>query len=81
MLKRLDVAAYQALEEVAAGSWQAGTERLGLAEDGVGWSLDADNQALVTPAMRAAVDEAAKAIAAGRLVVHDYRSDGACPVE
>jgi basic membrane protein A len=52
---------------------------LGLAEDGVGWSLDEHNRALITDAMKAAVDKATADIVSGNLKVHDYMSDGQCP--
>ena len=54
---------------------------LGLAESGVGWSLDEHNESLVTPAMKAAADEAARQIVAGEIRVHDYVTEGDCPVK
>ena len=52
---------------------------MGLANDGVGYALDENNAALVTPEMLAAVDAAAEQIKSGALVVHDYTSDNTCP--
>jgi basic membrane protein A len=78
MLKRVDVAAYNAFKGAQDGTWSAGVLNLGLAEDGVGWALDENNEALITPEMKAAVEEAAAAIIAGTLEVHDYRSDNNC---
>ena len=52
---------------------------LGLKEDGVGYALDENNAALVTPEMKASVDAAAAKIISGELKVHDYRSDNSCP--
>ena len=40
MLKRVDVAAYNAFKEAMDDSWEPGIKVLGLAEDGVGWALD-----------------------------------------
>ena len=37
MLKRVDVAAYNAFNEVMNGTWEPGFKVLGLAEEGVGW--------------------------------------------
>jgi basic membrane protein A and related proteins len=54
---------------------------LGLAEDGVGWALDEHNENLITAEMRAAVEEAERRIIAGEIEVHDYTTDGACPVQ
>ena len=53
---------------------------LGLKEDGVGWALDDDNKALITPEMKAAADKARADIIAGAVKVHDYMSDECLPV-
>lgn len=81
MLKRVDVAAYEVFESARQGAWKPGVRVLGLKEDGVGWSLDEYNEALVTPAMKAAADEAAERIIAGDIEVHDYVTEGECPVK
>lgn len=81
MLKRVDVAAYDVFDSARRGTWKPGVRVLGLKEEGVGWSLDEYNEALVTPAMKAAADEAAKGIIAGDIEVHDYVTGGECPVK
>lgn len=78
MLKRVDVAAYNAFKEAQDGTWEPGMKVLGLAEEGVGWALDENNEPLISDEMIAAVDEASAAIVAGDIVVHDYMSDNAC---
>ena len=80
MLKRVDVAAYEVFDAARKGEWQAGILNLGLAEEGVGWSLDEHNEALVSTEMREAVAAAAEQIRAGSIQVHDYIADGDCPV-
>ena len=45
MLKRVDVAAYDAFSGAMNGTWEPGIKVLGLAEDGVGWALDEHNKA------------------------------------
>lgn len=79
MLKRVDVAVEQTLEDAQAGAWSAGIQDLGLAEGGLGWARDANNEALITPAMERAAEDARDAIVSGQLQVHDYTSDGSCP--
>jgi basic membrane protein A len=79
MLKRVDVAVFEAMTDAKAGEWTDGVYVLGLAEGGVGWALDEHNAALITPEMQAAADAAAAQIASGALKVHDYMADGACP--
>jgi basic membrane protein A and related proteins len=80
MLKRVDVATYTSFTTARAGSWKAGVSVLGLKEDGVGWALDDNNKALITPAMQAAADKARADIIAGTVKVHDYMSDSKCPM-
>jgi len=79
MVKQVDVATRSALETARAGNWRPGTQVLGLAEDGVGLAFDADNAPVVTAEMRGRVDQAKADIIAGRVAVHDYMSDNACP--
>ena len=80
MLKRVDVAAYEVFDTARQGIWEAGVRELGLNEDGVGWALDEHNSGLVSPAMKAAAEQAAAAITGGEIQVHDYVADGLCPV-
>lgn len=79
MLKRVDVATYNAFNDEKTGKWSAGTIVLGLAEEGVGAAFDDNNAKLITPEMKAAVDKATADIKSGAVVVHDFRSDKACP--
>jgi basic membrane protein A and related proteins len=77
MLKRVDNAVYAAFTE--GENLTPGVNVLSLANDGVGYAMDENNAALVTPEMQAAVDAAAAKIKSGELVVHDYMSDNTCP--
>ena len=79
MLKRVDVAVYDAFTNARAGTLEGGIKNLGLAEDGVGYALDDNNKALITDEMKAAVDKAKADIIAGTVTVHDFSTDGACP--
>ncbi len=79
MIKRVDVAVYDAFTTAKAGTFAPGINVLGLKEDGVGVAMDDNNKALVTPEMTAAVDKAKADIVAGTVKVHDYMSDNACP--
>jgi len=78
MLKRVDVAAYDAFKSAMDGTWEPGMRVLGLAEEGVGFAMDENNESLVDADMLAAVDEARAAIVAGDIMVHDYMSDNSC---
>ncbi|MBK1686621.1 BMP family lipoprotein [Rubrivivax gelatinosus] len=73
MVKRVDLAVYQAFKGV-----QPGVTVLGLKEGGVDYALDEYNAKLITPAMKARVDQAKADIVAGRLKVIDYTAANAC---
>ncbi|MGH7125167.1 MAG: BMP family lipoprotein, partial [Stellaceae bacterium] len=74
MVKRVDRAVYQAYRSAKDGTWKPGIRSLGVAEDGVGYTLDEFNTALVTPAMRAKADAARADIIAGKIAVPDQLS-------
>ncbi len=74
MLKRVDVAVYNAFKGAQDGSWEAGAQSWGVAEDGVGFALDENNRELVTPEMEAAIEDAKAKILSGEIVVEDYYS-------
>lgn len=78
MLKRVDVAAYDAFTGALNGTWEPGIRVLGLAEEGVGWALDENNEALITDEMQAAVDEARAQIISGEISVVDYMANNDC---
>lgn len=73
MLKRTDVAVYQAFKGV-----RPGVTALGLKEGALDLAFDEHNAALVTPAMRARVDAARAAIVSGQLAVTDYTEAMRC---
>ena len=79
MLKRVDVAVYNAFMDAKNGEFTAGFNNLGLAEDGVGYAMDENNASLVSEDMKAAVEKAKAGIIDGSITVHDYMSDNACP--
>ena len=67
LLKRVDNAVYDAFTAARSGTWQPGVRSLGLAEHGVDYAMDDNNQALVTPAMREKAEAARAEIIAGRI--------------
>ena len=77
MVKRVDNAVYEVFKEGA--DMKPGLNVMGLANDGVGYAMDDNNAALVTPEMKAAVEDAAAKIKSGEIVVHDYMTDDTCP--
>ncbi len=79
MLKRVDNAVYNAFMDVKNGNWSTGFNVLDLKAGGVGYAMDDNNKSLVDADMQAAVDAAASDIKSGKVKVHDYMSDSACP--
>jgi basic membrane protein A len=79
MIKRVDVAVYNAFNDAKNGNFTPGINDLGLAEDGVGYALDEHNEKLITPEMKEAVEAAKAKIIAGEIKVHDFMSDNSCP--
>jgi len=80
MLKRVDLATYDAMMDVRNDSFTPGLQVLGLAQDGVGYSVDEYNEKLITPEMKAAAEAAKAKIISGEIAVHDFSTDGKCPV-
>jgi basic membrane protein A len=74
MLKRVDVAVYNAFKDAMEGDLKTGEQNLGLAEEGVGYALDEHNRALITPEMEAKLEDAKAKIISGELEVTDYYS-------
>jgi len=79
MMKRVDVAVYDAFSEGAELS--TGFNVLGLANGGIDYALDEHNAAAFTDDIKAAVEAAKAGIIDGSISVHDYMSDNSCPVE
>ncbi len=72
-VKRVDIAVYQTIMDAKNGTWKGGPVVLGLAEDGVGYSLDEHNRTLITPAMEATLATAKADIISGKLKVAEYK--------
>ena len=73
-VKRVDVAVYKAIMDAKNGTWKPGPIVLGLAEDGVGYSLDEHNRKLITPAMETKLATAKADIISGKLKVAEYKA-------
>ena len=73
MVKRVDVAVYNAFKGVTPG-----VTSLGLKEGGVDVALDEFNAGLVSADMKKKVDAARADIVAGKIKVADYMADNAC---
>jgi basic membrane protein A len=79
MMKRVDVATYNAAMDVKNGKWTAGVNVLGLKDGGVAYAYDEFNKSLITADMKTAADAAQADIVSGKIQVHDYTTDSKCP--
>ncbi len=73
MVKRVDVAVYNAFKGV-----KPGVTSLGLKDGGVDYALDEHNAKLVTADMKKKVEQAKADIIAGKIKVIDYMANNAC---
>lgn len=79
MLKRVDVATYNAFKDGADGKFTSGVSYLGVKEGGVDYAADDNNAKLLTDDIKKAVEAAKADIISGKVKVHSYFSDNACP--
>jgi basic membrane protein A and related proteins len=79
MLKRVDVAVYNAFKDAQEGKFTGGINVLGLKEGGIDYAVDDNNKALISDEMKTAVEKAKADIIAGTVQVHDFMADNACP--
>jgi basic membrane protein A len=75
MLKRVDVAVYNAFKDAMEGDLETGMQNLGLAEEGVGYALDEYNRELITPEMETQLEDAKAQIIEGGLTVEAYSTE------
>ena len=74
MVKRVDNAVYQIVSDVTAGRFQAGVHVFGLDTDGVGYTVDEYNKALLASDAVQAAEDAKRKIIAGQIKVTDAMS-------
>ncbi len=76
--QNLPKAVLTSLTQAQAGQWQAGTRKLGLADDYVGWVDDKSNAGQIRPAYYHILTQVQQDIINGKLQVHDYSLTGSC---
>lgn len=79
MIKRSDQVVYAALIHAWRSIWRDNIKVFGVVQDAVGLAFDRHNAPLVSPAMRARIDELRNRIALGEIRVHDFVETGTCP--
>jgi basic membrane protein A and related proteins len=68
MVKRVDVAVFDTIQETLEGRWSGGVKVFGLAEEGVTWVYDDRNKARIPDRAKATVDSLRAELIAGRIV-------------
>ena len=58
LVKRVDLAVYEAFKTAKDGSWKAGVRNLGAAEGGVGYAVDEHDRGLITADMEKKLQQA-----------------------
>ena len=71
MVKRVDVAVYNVVQEVLDGKFQGGFHAFGLDKDGVAYAMDEHNKSLIPEDVIAKTEEAKRKIVAGEIKVTD----------
>lgn len=71
MIKRVDVAVFNAVKEVVDNSFKGGIHEFGMDTDGIGYALDDYNRDLIPQPVLDEVERAKKDIIAGRIKVTD----------
>jgi len=71
MIKRVDNAVYQIVQDVVQGKFEGGVHVYGLDKDGVAYTIDQYNQDLIPPEVRQEADAARQKIIKGEIKVTD----------
>jgi basic membrane protein A len=71
MVKRVDNAVYQIVQDVVGGKFEGGVHVYGLDKDGVAYAMDQYNQDLITPEIRQEAEAARQKIINGQIKVTD----------
>jgi basic membrane protein A and related proteins len=69
MVKGVDNAVFDAIRKVKDGTFRGGIYQYGLAEQGVGYIYDKNNEKLIPPDVHARIEQLRQDIVAGRIVV------------
>ncbi len=76
MMKRVDVAVYNTIQDTQNGKFTAGAVHYGIKDKGVDYALDDNNKKLLTPDILQKLDELKAQITAGKIKVPDYYTQG-----
>ncbi len=77
MLKRVDLAVLQAMQEAKDGTWKPGHRVMTLKDGGVDYAMDDHNAGLIDDAMKAKLEAARAKIISGEIIVGDIKGSNA----
>lgn len=72
MLKRVDIAIYNTIQDAQNGKFTAGVVRYGLKDKGVDYALDNHNEKLLTPDLTKKLDAFKAQVTSGKIIVPDF---------
>jgi basic membrane protein A len=76
MMKRVDIAVYNTIQDTQSGKFTAGVVHYGLKDKGVDYALDTHNEKLLTPDMTKKLDALKTQISEGKIKVPDFYKQG-----
>jgi len=76
MMKRVDVAVYNTIQDTQNGKFTAGPSHYGIKDKGVDYAMDDNNKKLLTADITKKLDDLKTQIAAGKIKVPDYYLQG-----
>lgn len=76
MLKRVDVAVFNACKDVSEGKFSAGVVRYGLKNEGIDFAIDKYNDKLLTPEILKRAANIKRGLASGSISAPDYYKSG-----
>lgn len=76
MLKRVDVAVFNTIQDTQNGKFTAGAVNYGIKDKGVDYAMDEHNKKLLTPDLTKKLDDLKAQITAGKIKVPDYYTQG-----
>jgi hypothetical protein len=80
MVKHVDTALYEAFKMVSQQQWKSGVVTYGLSNKGISLAMDEHNQKFISKELSARLKKAEEEIINGKIKVHDYVTNNACPV-
>jgi basic membrane protein A len=72
MLKRIDTAVFNAIQDAKNGKFAGGTQRFGLNNQGVDYAVDANNEKILASDVRKRADAIKADIVSGKITVPDF---------